>query len=57
MGKVFGREPALFIAMVGAVLSLAVGFGLPVTAEQLALVNAAILAAVAFATRSQVKPV
>lgn len=56
-GKVFGREPALFLAAAGALLNLAVAFGLDVTAEQLGLLNVAIAAVVGFATRSQVTPV
>lgn len=56
MGKVFGREPALFIGAIGVLISLGVAFGLKLSVEQIAAVNAAVLAVVAFATRSQVTP-
>jgi hypothetical protein len=57
MGTIFGREPVLFLAAVAAVLNLAVGFGLDVSAEQLALANTAVAAVVGFVARSQVTPV
>lgn len=57
MGKIFGREPVLFLGAVGALLNLAVGFGLAVSAEQLALINVAVVALVSFAVRSKVSPV
>ena len=52
----FGREPALVIGLIGALVTLAVGFGLPVTPEQVGLINAFVIAAVSFATRTQVTP-
>lgn len=57
MGKVFGREPALFLGAVAALITLAVGFGLDITAEQVSLINLAVVAVVSFAVRSQVNPV
>ncbi len=57
MGKVFGREPALFLGAVAAIITLAVGFGLNVTPEQVALINLAVVAVTSFAVRSQVSPV
>jgi hypothetical protein len=57
MGTIFGREPVLFLFAVAALLNLAVGFGLPVSSEQLALVNTAVAAVVSFAVRSKVTPV
>ena len=53
----WGREPAVILAAVNAVLAVAVGFGLPVTTEQAALVMAAVSAVVGVITRSQVTPV
>lgn len=53
-GTVFGREPALFLGAVAAIITLAVGFGLNITGEQVALINIAVLAVTSFATRSQV---
>ena len=57
MGKIFGAEPALVMGAVNAILALAVGFGLPVTIEQGALINAAVAAIVSVIVRSQVTPV
>ena len=53
----WGREPAVILAALNAVLAVAVGFGLPVTTEQAALVMAAVSAVVGVITRSQVTPV
>lgn len=55
-GRLWGREPALIIGAVQAVLALAVGFGLPVTTEQTALILAASAAVLAAITRQQVTP-
>ena len=52
----FGREPALIIGVVQAIVALAVGFGLDVTEEQVGLILAATAAVLAFVTRSQVTP-
>lgn len=56
VNKVWGREPALVLALVNAALMLGVGFQLPVTGEQVALVNAFVAALIGFVTRSQVTP-
>lgn len=56
-GTIFGREPALIIGLVQALLALAVGFGLELTAEQTALILAATAAVLSVVTRSQVTPV
>lgn len=53
----WGREPALVLAAVQAVLAVAVGFGLPVTTEQMALILAAVAAVIGVITRSRVTPV
>lgn len=57
MSNLWTREPALIVGFVGAVIALAVSFGLPVTAEQVGFILAAVTAALAFVTRSQVSPV
>lgn len=53
----WGREPALILAALSAMIALAVGFGLPVTAEQEALIVAAVSAVIGVITRSRVTPV
>ena len=40
----FGREPALWMGAVGAVIALGIGFGLPVTPVQFGLIMAAVAA-------------
>ncbi|MDQ3275289.1 MAG: hypothetical protein M3Q39_09760 [Actinomycetota bacterium] len=52
----FGREPALIVGALGAVIALAVGFGLPVSPEQVGLILAAVTALLAVVTRQQVTP-
>ena len=56
MGTIFGREPALILGAVQALLALAVGFGLQVTPEQMALILAASAAVFAVITRQNVTP-
>lgn len=53
----FGKEPALIIGAVNALLALGVGFGLPVTPAQVGLINGAVAAILAVVTRQQVVPV
>lgn len=53
---IFGREPALILGLVGAVIALAVGFGLNVTPEQTGLILAATSAVLAVVTRQLVSP-
>ena len=55
--SVWGREPVAIVAAVEAVILLAIGFGLPVTGEQVALINTALLAVLTLVARSQVTPV
>ena len=50
------NEPALTLAMVQAAVALAVGFGLPVTPEQVALIVAFTAAVLGWVTRTQVTP-
>lgn len=54
MNSLFGREPALIIGAIGALIALGVGFGLPVTPAQVGLIMAAVAAILAVVTRSQV---
>jgi hypothetical protein len=51
------QEPALTLGVVQALIALAVGFGLPVTPEQTALIVAATAAVLSWVTRTQVTPV
>ena len=57
IGTLWGREPAMVLATVQAVLAVAIGFGLPVSTDQLALILAAVAAVVGLITRSRVTPV
>ena len=54
---IFNREPALILAAVQAVLAVAIGFGVDITTEQLALILAATAAVLGVITRSKVTPV
>lgn len=54
---IFRREPARILALVSAVIAVAVGFGLPVTEEQVGLIMAAVALLIGEGTRSQVTPV
>lgn len=54
--KLFNREPALVISAVGALLALAIGFGLDITEAQRDLAMSAIIAVVGVMIRSQVSP-
>lgn len=54
---IFGREPALILGAVSALVSLGVGFGLDWSGEQVALVNMAAAAIVSVIVRSKVTPV
>ena len=56
MGTLFNREPAMLLALVQAGLALAVGFGLTLTSEQMALLLAFTAALVGFWTRAKVSP-
>jgi hypothetical protein len=47
--KIFGREPAQWLALLAIAVELAVGWGLPLTEEQQSLVNAAATAVMGFA--------
>lgn len=53
---IFGREPAIVVGAINALIALAVGFGLDVTPEQVGLINAAAAAVLAVVVRQQVVP-
>lgn len=53
----FGREPALILGAVNALIAVAVGFGLPVSPLQVGLINAAVAAILAVITRQNVVPI
>jgi uncharacterized membrane protein len=50
-------EPALVSGLIAAALALGISFGLPVSAEQLGFIMAAVTAVLAVLVRSQVTPV
>ena len=51
------QEPALTLGLVQALIALAVGFGLDITGEQVALIVAFTAAVLSWVTRSNVTPV
>lgn len=53
-GTIFGREPALIYGAIAAIIAIAVGFGLPVTAEQTGLILAGVTAIIAVVIRQSV---
>lgn len=53
----FSDEPAAWIAVISAGISVAIGFGLPWTGEQTSLVNALVTLIGGLFIRSQVTPV
>ena len=56
MGTIWGREPAMVVALIQAVLVLAVTFGLKLTPEQTAAILAVAALALGLITRSRVTP-
>lgn len=54
MNNIFGREPVAIAAFFSIALNLAISFGLHLSAEQVALVNALVVAALALLVRSSV---
>ena len=54
---ILGREPALLLGLVQAVIALAIGFGLHISPEQFGLIMAATAALAAVIVRQQVTPV
>lgn len=53
---IFGREPAAIAAFIAIAINLAISFGLHLTIEQIALVNAAVVAGLALIVRQNVTP-
>ena len=56
MGTILGREPVAIAAFVAIAVNLAVTFGLQLSAEQIALVNALVVAGLALLARQSVYP-
>lgn len=56
LGTLFGREPAMIVALVQAVIVLAVSFGLQLTTEQTAAILAITAVVLGLITRTQVSP-
>lgn len=57
MGTIFGREPAAIAAFLSIAINLAITFGLRLTADQVALINALVVAGLALIVRNQSTPV
>lgn len=57
MSTLWGREPAIIIGLVQAVIALGAAFGLDLSPEQVGALLAATAAILAVVTRSQVTPV
>ena len=54
---ILNREPAAIVAVVEALIALAIGFGLDVSPEQMALILTATTAVLALVVRQKVTPV
>ena len=55
--SILGREPAAIAAFIAIAVNLAISFGLNLTAEQVALINALVVAGLALIVRQAVTPV
>jgi hypothetical protein len=55
-GNLWGREPAMVLALVQAVIVLGVAFGLRLSAEQTGAILAVTALVLGLVTRSQVSP-
>lgn len=53
---IFGREPAAIAAVVAIAVNLFVSFGLKLTVDQIALINALVVAVLALLVRQSVTP-
>lgn len=53
---ILGREPALIAAFIGIVIDLAISFGLNLTAQQVTLLNALVIAGLGLLVRQAVTP-
>ena len=56
MGTIFGREPAAIAAFLAIAINLAISFGLKLDVEQVALINALVVAGLALIVRGAVTP-
>lgn len=57
MGTILGREPAAIAAFLAIAVNLAITFGLKLTADQVALINALVVAGLALVVRQSSTPV
>lgn len=55
-GTILGREPVAVAAFIAIAINLAVTFGLGLSADQIALVNALVVAGLGLIVRSRVSP-
>ncbi len=55
-GTIFGREPALVLALVQAVIALVVAFGLSLAPDQIGAILAVTAVILGLVTRSRVSP-
>ena len=56
-GTIFGREPVAIAAFISIAVNLAITFGLKLSADQVALVNALVVAGLALIVRQSSTPV
>lgn len=56
MGTILGREPAAVAAFIAIAVNLAITFGLRLTADQVALINALVVAGLALIVRQESTP-
>jgi hypothetical protein len=56
-GTIWGREPAMVLALVQAVIALVVAFGLSLEADQIGAILAVTAVVLGLVTRSRVSPV
>jgi hypothetical protein len=56
VGTILGREPAAIAAFIAIAVNLAITFGLNLTADQVALINALVVAGLALIVRQSVTP-
>ncbi len=55
-GAIWGREPAMVLALVQAVIALVVAFGLSLTPDQIGAILAVTAVILGLITRSRVRP-
>ena len=56
MGTILGREPAAIAAVISIAINLAITFGLRLTPEQVAMVNALVVGVLGLIVRQSVTP-